>query len=334
MRNDLELISELNQELDEFSKFEQEKLITRKDWGKITFEKAKEEYSIIFSFVGKLKSLPISRLPEEPIVNIKDEIRIINELFRSIDGFEIESGNPGGQRDEFVQKIQNCSKSIHTLLVQYIPFLAYEKGDLSSSIKNFKSSQSEVEDILKKTKLSVEKQRQEINSILAKARETSASAGAAVFTENFKKEADKLKRSAKFWLKITSSLAGVTLAAALLLWFLIESGLDQGQIWQKVSTKVVILGILVAATVWCGKIYKALMHQSTVNQHRALSIQTLEAFTAAADDVQVKDAVALEAARSVFGNVSTGYIDRNNESGDGDVKIIEIAKNIMPNGKG
>jgi len=71
------------------------------------------------------------------------------------------------------------------------------------------------------------------------------------------------------------------------------------------------------------------MHQSAINKHRALSIQTLQAFVAAAADPTIKDAVVLEAARSVFGNTSTGYID-DNKSSDGDIKIFEVAKNILP----
>lgn len=112
------------------------------------------------------------------------------------------------------------------------------------------------------------------------------------------------------------------------MWFWTEAGLDQGQIFQKLSTKLVVLAVLLSATIWCGRNYKALKHLATVNRHRALSIQTLQAFSAAASDVQVKDAVLLEATRAVFGNVPTGYI--SDGGGDGDLKIVEVARSILP----
>jgi hypothetical protein len=117
------------------------------------------------------------------------------------------------------------------------------------------------------------------------------------------------------------------------MWYFIEPGLDKGQLWQKLGTKLAILGILISGTFWCGKIYKALMHQSTVNKHRALGIQTLQAFSAAVEETSMKDAVVLEAARSVFGNVATGYID-NSSSTESDIKVFEVAKNLIPKSSG
>lgn len=72
------------------------------------------------------------------------------------------------------------------------------------------------------------------------------------------------------------------------------------------------------------------MHQSAVYRHRGLSIRTLQAFVAAVSDVQVKDAVVLEATRAVFGNSATGYINPQGSSGEHDVKILEMAKCIVP----
>lgn len=71
------------------------------------------------------------------------------------------------------------------------------------------------------------------------------------------------------------------------------------------------------------------MHQSTINRHRALSIKTLQAFSAAVEDTSTKDAVVLEATRAVFGNVPTGYID-SKSSPDSDIKVFEVAKSVLP----
>jgi len=116
---------------------------------------------------------------------------------------------------------------------------------------------------------------------------------------------------------------------SVLLWLFPESGLDKGQLWQKISTKFILLGILISSSFWCGKNYRSLKHLSVINKHRSMSIQTLQAFVAAAKDVNIKDAVVLEGARSIFGNVPTGYIDTKVASSDGDIKLFEIAKSVI-----
>ena len=327
-------LSELNQQIERFSVFEKEKLIKRTEWGSISLEEARTDFDRIYSIVEYLKVLPIELLTVNSVNSIKTEIEAVNNLFDNINNFNIESGNPAQQRNTFINQIQSQADSLYTNASPWIPFLAYQKGDVSRNIENLTSSVSEAQSMVDDAKINIKKKGTEITDIIAKAREASATAGAAVFTEDFLKEAESIKDSAHIWLKITSVLAAITLIAAGLLWYFSEAGLDQGQMWQKITTKVVLLGILITATVWCGKIYKALMHQSTVNRHRALSIQTLRAFSAAADDIQIKDAVVLEAARSVFGSVSTGYIDGKSEGGESDVKIFEVVKSMMPNGKG
>jgi hypothetical protein len=85
---------------------------------------------------------------------------------------------------------------------------------------------------------------------------------------------------------------------------------------------------MLTGTLWCGKCYKALTHLVIVNRHRALGLRTLQAFANAAADAQTKDAVLLEATRSIFGNVPTGYVDVANV--DSDHKVVEIVRSVMP----
>lgn len=184
--------------------------------------------------------------------------------------------------------------------------------------------------MVKKAKAEIEIKAKEIDDIITKAREASAGAGAAVFTRDFNGEATKLSDKATKWLIAAAALGLATLVVAVLTWFWTHAGLDSGQIWQKVASKFIALSILLTATLWCGRVYKALMHQSAMNRHRALSLQTFQAFTAAASDIQTKDAVLLEATRSIFAQGITGYVDSASSSADSEARIIEIVKSIVP----
>lgn len=184
--------------------------------------------------------------------------------------------------------------------------------------------------MVEKAKGEIETKTKEIDNIITKAREASAAAGAAVFTRDFDNEAAKLSDKADNWLIAAAALGLATLIIAGLTWFWTQQGLDSGQIWQKVVSKFIVLSILLTATLWCGRVYKALMHQSAMNRHRALSLQTFQAFTAAASDVQTKDAVLLETTRSIFAPGITGYVDAASTSADSEARVIEIVKSIVP----
>lgn len=196
------------------------------------------------------------------------------------------------------------------------------------NIENLTRAVQEAEAIVTKSKDSTASRAKEIEEIIQAAREASAAAGAAVFTQDFKEVADSCDKSSHKWLIATMAAASVTLIAAGAMWFWTEANLDQGQILQKLSTKLFVLALLLTGTLWCGKNYKALKHLATINRHRALSIRTLQAFAHAATDAHAKDAVLLEATRAVFGSVPTGYIDGS--SNDGDLKVVEIARSVLP----
>jgi cation transport ATPase len=322
-------LSELKQELERFAGFEKENLIKRTEWGTINLEEAKPDFDKIYDIINYLNILPLDILTVNAINAIKGAVKQVNDNFEQINQFSIESANPADQRNNFVTQIQNQADALYTQASPWIPFLAYQKGDVSQNIESLTKSVQEAGTLIESAKNSISEKEKEIQDIITKAREASAAAGAAIFTKDFQRESDSAKDNAKKWLWGTAILGALTLIAAIAMWYFVEPALDKGQLWQKLGTKLAILGILISGTFWCGKIYKALMHQATINRHRALGIQTLQAFSAAVEDISMKDAVVLEAARAVFGNVSTGYID-NPSSSESDIKIFEVAKNLLP----
>ena len=323
-------LTALQESIDKLSTFDKDNLVKRRAWGTISLEEAKEEFDRIYDIINYLKVLPLTQLTVNALTTINKEITQINALFDQINAFTIESGNPANQRDTFVTQVHAQADSLYTQASPWIPFLAYQKGDVTKNIDSLTESVKEADSLITSAKESISKKEEEIQDIIIKAREASAAAGAAVFTKDFERESITLKESAKKWLVTTSILAIVTAIVAFYMWSQTEPNLDQGQILQKLGTKLVLLGLLISSTFWCGRVYKALMHQSSINRHRALSIQTLQAFSSAVTDPSAKDAVVVEATRAVFGNVPTGYIDSRQSSSDGEVKIFEIAKNVLP----
>ncbi len=327
---DNQVTGQLSDVIKQTLEFKDKSLVSRSEWGTIKFSNAEHDLQRIFSLLNYLAVLPLEYLTDQAANQIKKEINQTRPHLEQIDKFTIEQPNAPQTRDGLITQIHQAADRLYTVASAWIPFLAYQKGDVTENIEKLSKSVSTANEIVNKAKGEIEIKAKEIDDIITKAREASAGAGAAVFTRDFNEEATKLSDKATKWLIAAAALGLATLVVAVLTWFWTHAGLDSGQIWQKVASKFIALSILLTATLWCGRVYKALMHQSAMNRHRALSLQTFQAFTAAASDIQTKDAVLLEATRSIFAQGITGYVDSASSSADSEARIIEIVKSIVP----
>ena len=75
---------------------------------------------------------------------------------------------------------------LYTTIAQWIPFLAYQKGDVAENIQKLTTSVNQANTLVSNAKGEMEAKAREISEIITKAREASAAAGAAVFTKDFK----------------------------------------------------------------------------------------------------------------------------------------------------
>jgi hypothetical protein len=324
------IIDRLKVQNDRIIKHDKDALISRSKWGEITFEDARSDFERIYWLAHQIPTFPVEVLPDQVLNQFVSQIETVANHLDQIDQFNIQSGNPSGTRNSLASQLHSHTDNLYINCAPWIPFLAHQKGDVARNIENLTQSVRDADKIVAEAKTTIAARTDEIEKIIQAAREASAGAGAAVFTQDFENAANAQDKAAGTWLIITAGAVLVTLGTAFSMWAFTEPGLDQGQLVQKLSTKLFILALLITATVWCGRNYKALRHLATINRHRSLSIRTLQAFAHAATDPQTKDAVLMEATRAVFGNVPTGFIDGGGS--DGDLKIVEIARSVIPRG--
>ena len=325
---DKDTVSRLQAQVARVLAFNKNELISRPKWGEITFEDMRPQFERIFWIVNQLKTYPVDNLPNDVAATVVDRLNQVSSQLDQINQFNLQNGNPISTRKQLASYLSQHTDDLYSAGAQWIPFLAHQQGDVVRNIENLTRAVQEAEAMVTKSKEATVSRAKEIDEIIKAAREASAEAGAAEFTRDFQKIADTYDCASRQWLVAAMIAAIATLLVAGAMWIWTEPGLDQGQIFQKLSTKLFILALLLTGTLWCGKNYKALKHLATINRHRELSIRTLQAFAHAASDVHAKDAVLLEATRAVFGSVPTGYID--GAGNDGDLKVVEIARSVLP----
>ena len=323
-----ERIGELRAGLREITKYKDKKLINRPEWGAIGFENAREDIEMVFSIAADLTDLPLQYLTENAIQNIISCLPQVTEQLKNIDIYDLTVGDAGSIRDKLSHNLKSAAEQLNAVASPHIPYLAYRRGDISSNIAALNSSVAQAEGLLDKAKTTIEGKVAEIDGIISAARNAAASVGVATFTQEFDDESVDLKTRSVWWLVATALFAVLTIVAAILFYGWPEVSPDAGA-WEtlrNVVSKAAIIAVLFTGTVWCGRIYRALMHQATINRHRALSLKTFQAFVAATDDDRIKDSVLMAATRTVFGRVPTGLVNENGSGQDSEVNFVEIGR--------
>ena len=296
-------------------------LITNPDWGIINFETARPKLELAFRLFTDLLQFPVDLLPDNIFANIINNAEQVLVYIEQIKNFTLH-GNAEQSRNDIVNHLNNQIDAFYTEAQGWIPYLAYQQGDVQRRLEELSGAVEESGNILTNAKKEAEAKKSEIDEIVVAAREASASAGVAHFSSDFMAEAEKLEKSAQWWLWVTGVLTLVTLVVASVFLSIDEPSGLYSVIYHS-TTKLIILGTLIAATVWCGKIYRALRHQITTNKHRANAIKTFQAFSKAASDDAARDAVLMETTKAIFGLSPSGYLDQET-AGSEQTRIIEL----------
>lgn len=326
-----ENVKKLNGIIKECLELFEKDLISRSQWGNIHFTAAQANYEQAKFILTAFKDFPNENLPDDELQKIQGAIDNLKQYLKQIDEFDIaKAENPGQQRDKLLGNIKGAVDSLVKASAPWLPFLAYLKGDVAENISKLNEAVRESSQILDDSRKSVEKSGEEIGEIIAKAREASAAAGAAVFTEDFRKESESQESFAKYWFwgAIASFVATITWTVWQLYFSDVLPDELNARFFQIIIAKLVVLSMLIFATVFCISQFRTIKHLATGNNHRALSLKTLQAFASAASDDQTKNAVLIEACRAVFQPGSTGYLLGQEDGSPPSHQFIEVIKGI------
>lgn len=238
-------------------------LIDNPKWGTLNFGNIEENLQKLFEMLNHLKILPLDLLPDTEISKIKTALDNPKKTIDAIKKFNIEQPNAKTSRDSLINTIKTQIDSFYISTHIWIPYLAYQKGDVQKNIESLNDSVKKASDILKKTKEDINSKKSEIDSIIQATKEASANVDVSHFSSNFKNEAENLKRIARKWLITTIILAIVTISITFISYKILNISNDSStaQIVQVLSTKLIIISIFFASTLRSGKMYRATMRE-------------------------------------------------------------------------
>ena len=305
-----------------------EELIRRDEWGNINFELVDGEIDTVFWLVEETKKLPINIIPDKIVKSAAQQLTNLHGILAEIDRFSL-SGEPEAARDQLSNSLKDELENAISTVGLWLPLLALRAGEIENWAGRMRDINAEATATMQKTKRQVETDLKEIEEIKQAARAAAGEAGAAEFTREFRDEAVAVGTRGRRWLIPTAAFGASALALAGLIifgWL----GSPPTSAWEAIYNtggRFIAIAVLFYAAAWSGRIVLANMHLASVNKHRAISLQTLQAFHKSAEDPAAKDAVVLEAARAVYENVPSGYIARQASQQGATARTLEIIKN-------
>lgn len=315
----------LTAKLDQFGALDKRLLISRTEWGSIDFSAAANDIDAIFEIAGLLRDLPLERLPANAIQQITDSLESVLVWVRKMDSFNLQQQNPANERNDIVNNIAVQQQNLYIQTHNWIPFLAYLKGDIPAQLGRITSSVGQAETLKSQFDAYANAQKSEIDSIVKATREAAAEAGVGSFTDDFLNDASSRDSDAGVWLKRSMYAAATSLVVAIGFFF-VHPLQNQYSMVQYATSKIVILAMLIGITAWCAGNYKANKHQATVSRFKAHALKTFQAFVQASDNETVKDSVLLETTRAIFAQGQSGYL-KSESASEGTPRILEVIKN-------
>ncbi len=106
----------------------------------------------LFILLSYLNFLPLEYLTDSAANAIIPPLEQVRPHLDQIDRFTIEQANAPQTRDSLVQRIHSSVDNIYNMASPWIPFLAYQKGDIAQNLEKLTASVAEANGIIEKAK--------------------------------------------------------------------------------------------------------------------------------------------------------------------------------------
>jgi hypothetical protein len=303
--------------------------VLRPDLGnELNFSALQEAFDELRELVNHLRTLPLDLLTPHLADVAKAQLQNLRPQFQAVQQFSLRTSQraPTAARDQvantFVSETRNAISNL-------LPIIGY-LGSFS-----YASTPSVIQDVTEEAQGAMKEMKRmvaEMEVIVEAARKASADVSVARHAQHFSDEAKKHGGSAGAWLWVVGLSGASTVALAVIQWILVwrhHDAMNASQSAQVIFSKALVFSVIISATVWCGRVYKAYRHNEIVNRHRANALSSFEALAEGTDDAATKNAVLIQATTSIFSPQPSGFSDADSESA-GPSQLIELVRNIPP----
>ena len=340
----LERLTGLKNQLQAVARYQESDFAPHPDWEPASVQQISDDMKQVFLITEDLLKLPVEHLPEQTNKDLRDCLSQVERNLRAIKNFK-GTGHAGARIENIASRFRGDVNGLEKTAIPNIAYLAYRQGLLSlseildagkSDLAEIRKVHKDAADMSTNAEVFLDGMKKRFDGLVSSAQEVlddaqkvAANSVLTKFTAQFDEEATRLDKHAKMWLGVTGALAVLTISCAALFNYWPEVAANAGQ-WETIRTianKGAIIAVLFTGTIWCGRIYRALVHQATTNRHRSMSLKTFETFASASKDDRTTDLILMAAARTIFGRApSTGLVSDTTDGRESEVNFVEIGR--------
>ncbi len=293
------------------------------------FRDIEKEYEQIQQLYRDLQSINYDDFPINVLADISERANVLLSIFQEIMHFDPNKVNSPQLRKNLVERVIGAYAQQYSFLSPIISLSLFRRLNLDGYYKKLNEQAEAGSQSFNAIMINLNKKLDDAETILSKIKSAATETAVAKHASYFKEQAIEHKKAARVWLFATGVLGLLTIAFGGLILYLFSSSKAPMEIQQSIQlsvVKLIIFSVLSTAAIWSSRIYKAHRHNYVISKHRQNALSTFEAFTAAASDEQTKNAVIVQAARSIFSCQPSGYIT-SSETSEGP-QILEIMRSI------
>lgn len=319
LQNQQRELKQLEENLDAVLSIDPESLVRDNLGEELSF---KEALPIFVRLRGLFQDLRMSTLQELPATTLH-QMNAVNakvlDVFKRIREFSATQHDTAGVRNRLMVSVGEVWHQSYSTVG---PVIAYALGtpprlreayeNLSDVVGRIETKEKHAENTLMSLKQRGEEFLEKTERDSDKVEVLASDAGVEFHARHFAIEAKWSRIASYVWLTAAIILAAAVVGyAEVELVRAFEKLPDQASnrlIAQFIIVRLIVVSVLTFAVSFCSRNYSASRHNFVVNRHRQNSLSSFQTFKGAATSDDVKDAVLMEATRSIFAAQSSGYV--------------------------
>jgi hypothetical protein len=293
------------------------KSLIKKDFPKSFFSKFAPGIERIKEKMKKLDHAELSTIPPKILINIKEIADQILKNFERMREYDINFNNPEkDNRNDLINNLLQLDENLYKEISYIFAYSHIEKVEIADLMEDLRLSNEEASHIL------MDMRRKEAEQTVDK------------HAKNFDDASKEYNVKSWIWLAVTALISGLTIWFAFNSYeifnnmFNIQEEVTTAKVIQLGVTKLMIFSILYFGIIWAGKIYKSQQHNYIINCHRRNALNTFKTFVDGTENPEIKDAVLLEATKSIFSPLHSGFSSKDSDKITSPA-VIEIFKNFF-----
>jgi hypothetical protein len=299
-----------------------ESLTQEKIYGTLGLIEIKPVIKNIKSRAKLVIEMDLEPFPIQKLERILTKSKEVADHFEKIKTSTPEEEDYSIQKTKLIKGLLDYDAQFYNNVSTLLPLSNINENRLSALEQRLRNADSGFKDLIKKNT--------EAKKIITDLKEMAGEAGVSEHNVHFENAMREHERKSRIWLWVTGILTFLTVILAFSSYFMWENIMEEMNTTKAIHfgiTKLIVFSILYFGIIWSSKIYKSQQHNYIINCHRRNALNTFKTFVDATTDPNIKDAVLLEATKSIFSPLNSGFASQDSDRES--TTFIEIVRNLI-----